>query len=89
MNIPIHNIAGFYCEPSELADNARVESQLKLTFGVIAVAYIMICATILYAADFNPDQKVIAKILMVIGAVLIVVGCVIVSFSMLPHWCGN
>lgn len=83
-------IAGFYCEPAELAENDRFTRNLGLAFCAVAAAYVALWVYIAKRLRSRRRAVVIAvHVAFAAGAVLLTLGWGLMNFVYTPHWCGN
>jgi hypothetical protein len=82
--------AGFYCTPTELAENAAAQKPINIAFSLVALGYFgSIFILSKQYSHFSKGQRITTWTLTPLIGVLVLAGFFYLSFSLTPHLCGN
>ncbi len=82
--------AGYYCDASELAENAIKQRPVDNIFVVLGVLYV--CLIIFLNKrfkDFSKAQRIASCIIVPLIGIIGLAGYFLLSFVSMPHLCGN
>lgn len=84
----MYNFAGFYCDQSDLAENAAAQLPVNVVFGAALLAYICVISLLLSnRSTYSKTKKIVIYLAILLAGIVGLFGYLAVSLYVQPHWC--